>query len=155
MYGSQSDIKNTIRWESKSKSDIWDSFYQVANDKNGKPKVMCKACLCTIGHPRFRRAGSSPMTIFVIRNLVEAVPDIRFAFWFPSNCILNIRLRSILLRIQFDGNQKANRISGTASTRLRMTKMESRRLCVLSCKPPTNEFIAYVLHVITYRIRWI
>ncbi|EKV05714.1 hypothetical protein PDIG_82560 [Penicillium digitatum PHI26] len=61
-YGSQSDIKNTIRWESKSKSDIWDSFYQVANDKNGKPKVMCKACLCTIGHPRFRRAGSSPMT---------------------------------------------------------------------------------------------
>ena len=49
-YRSQSDIKNTIRWESKSKSDIWDSFYQVANDKNGKPKVMCKACLCTIGH---------------------------------------------------------------------------------------------------------
>lgn len=61
-YGSQPDVKNTIRWESKNRSDIWDSFSQVANEKNGKPKVMCKSCLCTIGHPRYRRSGSSPMT---------------------------------------------------------------------------------------------
>jgi hypothetical protein len=47
---------------------------------------------------------------------------------------MDIKPSALILRIQFDGNQKANRISGTASTRLRMTKMESRRLCaVLRC----------------------
>jgi hypothetical protein len=64
-FGSKPDIRESIRWETKTHSKVWDSFQQVANEKTGKPKVMCKSCLCTLGHPRFRRAGSSPMNAHV------------------------------------------------------------------------------------------
>ncbi|KAJ5267276.1 hypothetical protein N7478_010084 [Penicillium angulare] len=60
-FGSQPQTRKEIHWEGKATSDVWDSFQQVAHEKSGKPRVMCKSCLCTIGHPRFRRAGSSPM----------------------------------------------------------------------------------------------
>lgn len=64
-FGSKSEVNQTINWDSKPKSSIWDRFQQVANEKSGKPKVMCKSCLCTLVHPRFRRAGSSPMNAHI------------------------------------------------------------------------------------------
>ncbi|KAJ5300123.1 hypothetical protein N7508_007366 [Penicillium antarcticum] len=64
-FGSKPDIQDSIRWDGKKTSNIWDNFNQVAHEKTGKPKVMCTTCLCTLVHPRFRRAGSSPMNAHI------------------------------------------------------------------------------------------
>lgn len=60
-FGSNPGIQDTIHWDGKKKSDLWESFEQVAHDKTGEPKVMCKRCHAILVHPHYRRAGSSPM----------------------------------------------------------------------------------------------
>jgi hypothetical protein len=60
-FGSKENAKESIRWDGKKKSEIWASFDQVAHEKTGEPKVMCKHCQSTIVHPNHHRAGSSPM----------------------------------------------------------------------------------------------
>jgi hypothetical protein len=64
-FGSQPEIQNSIRWDGKTTSNIWNNFNQVAHEKTGKPKVMCTTYLCTLVHPRYRRAGSSPMSAHI------------------------------------------------------------------------------------------
>ena len=63
--GSTPDIQDSICWDRKNTSSVWDNFNQVAHEKTGKPKVMCISCLCTLVHPRYRRAGSSPMNAHI------------------------------------------------------------------------------------------
>ncbi|KAJ5881335.1 uncharacterized protein N7529_000007 [Penicillium soppii] len=63
--GSTPDIQDSIRWDGKKTSSVWDNFNQVAHEKTGKPKVMCISCLCTLVHLRYRRAGSSPMNAHI------------------------------------------------------------------------------------------
>lgn len=55
--------KNTVRWNGKKKTDIWEQFEQVAHEKTGEPKAMCKKCQAVLVHPHHRRAGTSPMHI--------------------------------------------------------------------------------------------
>lgn len=51
-----------LKWDSDNKkSGVWPSFDQVAHERTGKPKVMCKRCHTVIVHPGHRRAGCSPM----------------------------------------------------------------------------------------------
>lgn len=64
-FGSKPDIQDSIRWDGKKTSNVWNSFHQVAHEKTGKPKVMCTTCLCTLVHPRYQRAGSSPMNAHI------------------------------------------------------------------------------------------
>ncbi|KAJ5764738.1 hypothetical protein N7520_004297 [Penicillium odoratum] len=63
--GSAPEIQDSIRWDGKKTSSVWDNFNQVAHEKTGKPKVMCTSCLCTLVHPSYRRAGSSPMNAHI------------------------------------------------------------------------------------------
>ena len=60
-FGSKKDTYDSIRWDGKKKSDLWESFDQVAHEKTGEPKVMCKRCHTVLVHPNHRRAGCSPM----------------------------------------------------------------------------------------------
>jgi hypothetical protein len=50
-----------MHWDGKKKSDIWESFEQVAHEKTGEPKVMCKRCYAILVHPHPRRGGTSPL----------------------------------------------------------------------------------------------
>jgi hypothetical protein len=60
-FGSKKETQDTIHSDGKKKSDLWESFEQVAHEKTGEPKVMCKRCQTILVHPHHRRAGSSPM----------------------------------------------------------------------------------------------
>lgn len=60
-FGSRPSVKASVTWEGKKKSEVWDHFHQVAHERTGEPKVMCKNCFCTLVHPQYQRAGSSPM----------------------------------------------------------------------------------------------
>lgn len=61
-YGLKQDLRKSIKWDSdQKKSEVWQSFNQVAYEKTGEPKVMCKRCHNVIVHPGNRRAGCSPM----------------------------------------------------------------------------------------------
>lgn len=61
-YGQKPELPKSIKWASElKKSDTWLSFDQVAHERTGEPKVMCKRCQNVIIHPGHRRAGLSPM----------------------------------------------------------------------------------------------
>jgi hypothetical protein len=60
-FGSKEDIRDAIHWDGKKKSDLWESFEQVAHEKTGEPKVMCKRCHALLVHPHHRRGGTSPL----------------------------------------------------------------------------------------------
>jgi hypothetical protein len=61
-YGLKQELRKSIKWDNnQKKSDVWPSFDQVAHEKTGEPKVMCKRCQNVIIHPGHRRAGCSPM----------------------------------------------------------------------------------------------
>lgn len=62
-FGSNPGTQDTIHWDGKKRSVLWESFEQVAHDKTGEPKVMCKRCHAILVHPNYRRAGSSPMKV--------------------------------------------------------------------------------------------
>jgi hypothetical protein len=74
-FGSKKDVQTTIRWDGKKKSDIWERFDQVAHDKTGEPKVMCKHCHATIVHPNHHRAGSSPMKGHITTSACRSKPS--------------------------------------------------------------------------------
>ncbi len=61
-YGLKPELRKSIKWASElKKSDAWLSFDQVAHERTGEPKVICKRCQNVIVHPGYRRAGLSPM----------------------------------------------------------------------------------------------
>lgn len=60
-FGSKREVRNTIHWDGRKSSKCWEQFEQVAHEKTGEPKVMCKRCHNILVHPHHRRAGSSPM----------------------------------------------------------------------------------------------
>ena len=61
-FGAKKELQKSVYWDSNlKKSDVWESFDQVANAKTGEPKVMCKRCQNVIVHPGVNRAGPSPM----------------------------------------------------------------------------------------------
>lgn len=60
-FGSKKELQDTIHWDGKRSSSYWDQFDQVADEKTGQPKVMCKHCFNVLVHPGYRRAGLSPM----------------------------------------------------------------------------------------------
>lgn len=41
--------KGRINWDARQSSDVWKHFDQVANAKDGKPKVACKQCKVSLG----------------------------------------------------------------------------------------------------------
>lgn len=74
-FGEKEDLQKSIQWQSKQKtSNVWDCFDQVAHEKTGEPKVMCKRCLAVLAHPSHRRAGTSPMKIH-LRGITCAKPS--------------------------------------------------------------------------------
>jgi hypothetical protein len=73
-FGSRKELQTTIRWDGKKKSDIWERFDQVAHEKTGEPKVMCKQCHATIVHPNHHRAGSSPMKGHITTSACRSKP---------------------------------------------------------------------------------
>jgi hypothetical protein len=60
-FGSKKEFQDTIHWDGKKTSSLWQHFDQVADKKTGRPKIMCKRCLAVLVHPSYRRAGNSPM----------------------------------------------------------------------------------------------
>ncbi|CAP79339.1 Pc17g00520 [Penicillium rubens Wisconsin 54-1255] len=61
-FGSQEDVSESTHWDGRKKnSELWESFEQVAHEKTGEPKVMCKHCNTLLVHANYRRKGSSPM----------------------------------------------------------------------------------------------
>jgi hypothetical protein len=60
-FGSKKELQDTIYWDGKKSSSYWDQFDQVADEKTGQPKVMCKHCFNILVHPGHCRAGLSPM----------------------------------------------------------------------------------------------
>lgn len=49
----------TLGWEKTSV--LWEHFEQVAHEKTGEPKVMCKRCFTTLTHPGHKRTGTSAL----------------------------------------------------------------------------------------------
>jgi hypothetical protein len=60
-FGLKEGLRDGIHWDGKKKSDLWESFEQVAHEKTGEPKVMCKRCHAIRVHPNHRRGGTSPL----------------------------------------------------------------------------------------------
>ena len=61
-FGKKESLQKSIQWQGKHKtSNVWDHFDQVAHEKTGEPKVMCRHCQTVLIHPSYRRAGTSPM----------------------------------------------------------------------------------------------
>lgn len=60
-FGSKKEMADKIHWDGKKKSELWESFEQVAHEKTGEPKVMCKRCCTVLTHPNLRRGGTSPL----------------------------------------------------------------------------------------------
>lgn len=60
-YGEQAEGKGNVHWDGKKTSDIWKGFEQVAHERTGQPKVMCKRCKTTLAHPAAKRAGTSAL----------------------------------------------------------------------------------------------
>ncbi|KAJ6088403.1 hypothetical protein N7486_009664, partial [Penicillium sp. IBT 16267x] len=59
-FGEKEDLQNK-----QKTSDVWDCFDQVAHKKTGEPKVMCRRCQAVLIHLSHRRAGTSPMKIYM------------------------------------------------------------------------------------------
>jgi hypothetical protein len=68
-FGSKKDGREHLHWDGKKKSDLWESFEQVAHEKTGEPKVMCKRCQNVIVHLGHRRAGCSPIKAHLNSNI--------------------------------------------------------------------------------------
>ena len=60
-FGLKEGLRDGMHWDGKKKSDLWESFEQVAHEKTGEPKVMCKRCCAVLVHPHHRRGGTSPL----------------------------------------------------------------------------------------------
>lgn len=60
-FGSQREVREHLHWDGKKKSDLWESFEQVAHEKTGEPKVMCKRCFTVLTHPNHKRGGTSAL----------------------------------------------------------------------------------------------
>lgn len=60
-YGKNPERHGTLHWDGKKTSEIWQNFEQVAHEKTGQPKVMCRRCLTTLTHPGYKRAGTSTL----------------------------------------------------------------------------------------------
>lgn len=74
-FGEKEDLQKSIQWQSKQKtSDVWGCFDQVAHEKTGEPKVMCRRCQAVLVHPSHRRAGTSPMKIHM-KSIICAKPS--------------------------------------------------------------------------------
>lgn len=59
--------KKQIRWNARQQSDVWKNFDQVANAKDGTPRVMCKRCKKVLDHPQQHRNGNG--TSAMIKHL--------------------------------------------------------------------------------------
>lgn len=60
-FGSNKDVREHLHWDGKKKSDLWESYEQVAHEKTGEPKVMCKRCYTVLTHPNHKRGGTSAL----------------------------------------------------------------------------------------------
>lgn len=60
-FGLDPQCQDGLHWDGKKKSDLWEDFKQVAHEKTGEPKVMCKHCFSTLAHPGHKRAGTSAL----------------------------------------------------------------------------------------------
>ena len=49
-------------WQSSSRTGIWQSFRQVANVSEGKPKVQCISCFKLFSHPKASKQGSGNLS---------------------------------------------------------------------------------------------
>ena len=60
-FGKNPVYSGSLHWDGKKKSELWESFEQVAHQKTGEPKVMCKRCFSTLTHPGYKRTGTSAL----------------------------------------------------------------------------------------------
>jgi hypothetical protein len=60
-FGLDPQYRDGIKWEKKKISDVWKQFEQVANERTGEPKVMCKHCFTVLTHPNTKRTGTSTL----------------------------------------------------------------------------------------------
>ena len=51
--------KGRINWDARQSSDVWKHFDQVANAKDGKPKVVCRQCKAVLDHPQLGNGTST------------------------------------------------------------------------------------------------
>lgn len=52
----------SLLWDSTYRtSDLWSSFYQVAEIATGKPKLICKRCSSSLDHPGINNSGTNSM----------------------------------------------------------------------------------------------
>jgi hypothetical protein len=57
----QDNSNEKIKWVSKTSSDVWTHFRQVARISDGYPFIQCERCSNTIQHPQLRGNGTSAM----------------------------------------------------------------------------------------------
>ena len=60
-FGMNPEYRKSLHWDGKKKSELWESFEQVAHEKTGEPKVMCKRCFTTLTQPGHKRTGTSAL----------------------------------------------------------------------------------------------
>jgi hypothetical protein len=60
-FGLDPQYRDGIKWGKKKISDVWKQFEQVANERTGEPKVMCKHCFTVLTHPNTKRTGTSTL----------------------------------------------------------------------------------------------
>jgi hypothetical protein len=60
-YGKRWEGQSNMLWDGKKKATAWEGFEQVAHERSGQPKVMCKDCKGTLVHPAPKRAGTSSL----------------------------------------------------------------------------------------------
>lgn len=60
-FGLDPQYRDGIHWEKKKKSDVWEHFEQIAHERTGEPKLMCKYCSTVLAHPSHKRAGTSAL----------------------------------------------------------------------------------------------
>lgn len=72
-FGMNKDIQNNIHWDHKKRASVWEYFDQVAHERTGEPKVMCKRCHTVLVHPNVRRGGTSPIKAHLKGNTYHSM----------------------------------------------------------------------------------
>lgn len=64
-----------IRWDGKKgRSDMWNTFSQVAHFQTGEPKIKCHKCGSMLAHPSYRSQGSNTQQKHYTRCLSKKAP---------------------------------------------------------------------------------
>lgn len=65
LFGSNPQYRDSLYWDGKKTSVLWEHFEQVANEKTGEPRVMCKRCCTTLTHLGHKRIGTSALKAYL------------------------------------------------------------------------------------------